>query len=205
MGDLAERRMTLAEFLAWDDGSDTRYEFLRGQPRGMAPASGRHGVIQRNAGRAIEARIGLTGPCRVVDQAGILLNVRGDERFYVPDLAVTCVPVSASPRIDEPKLIVEVASPSTGRTDKDVKVPDYCALASVDEVWLIQSQRPLMQVWQRLDGQWIGSLPLRLGQSFASRLLGGEIRVDDIFAGTGLELPDDMPDEATGQPSAGQS
>ncbi|MEZ5906585.1 MAG: Uma2 family endonuclease [Geminicoccaceae bacterium] len=93
MGDLAERRMTLAEFLVWDDGTDTRYEFLRGQPRAMAPASGRHGVIQRNAGRAIEARIGLTGPCRVVDQAGILLTVRGDERFYVPDLAVTCMPV----------------------------------------------------------------------------------------------------------------
>lgn len=205
MGDLTERRMTLAEFLVWDDGTDTRYEFLRGQPRAMAPASRRHGVIQRSAGRAIEARIGPTGPCRVVDQAGILLRVRGDERFYVPDLAVTCMPVSASPYIEEPKLIVEVASPSTGRTDKDVKVPDYCALASVDEVWLIQSQRPLMQVWQRLDGQWIGSLPLRLGQSFASRLLGGEIRVDDIFAGTGLEHPEEATDDATDQPSSGQS
>ncbi len=205
MGDLAERRMTLAEFLVWDDGTDTRYEFLRGQPRGMAPASGRHAVIQQNAGLAIQDRIGRNGPCRVAQQPGVLVSVRGDERFYVPDLAVTCVPVSASPYIDEPKLIVEVASPSTGRTDKDVKVPDYCALPSVDEVWLVQSQRPLMQVWQRLDGQWIGSLPLRLGQSFASRLLGGEIRVDDIFVGTGLELPEEAPDEAADQPSTGQS
>jgi hypothetical protein len=54
MGDLADRRMTLAEFLVWDDGTDTRYELIRGAPRGMAPAYPRHGLIERNAGRVIE-------------------------------------------------------------------------------------------------------------------------------------------------------
>lgn len=201
MADVAERRMTLAEFLVWDDGTDTRYEFVGGKPRAMAPASGRHGVIQQNAGIVIQDRIGRNGPCRVVQQPGVLLEVRGDGRFYVPDLAVTCQPVSASPYIDEPKLIVEVTSPSTGRTDKDVKVPDYCSLPSVDEVWLIKSQQPLIQVWQRLNGQWIGSVPLKLGQSFESAFLRGTVMVDDLFAGTGLETSDQPSDQS----EAGQS
>ncbi len=38
MGDLAAKRMTLAEFLVWDDGTDTRYELVGGEPRAMAPA-----------------------------------------------------------------------------------------------------------------------------------------------------------------------
>ncbi len=57
-----------------------------------------------------------------------------------------------------------------------------------------------MQIWRRLDGQWIGSLSLLLGQSLASRPLG-EISVDDIVAGTGLVLPE----EPSNQPFDGQS
>lgn len=48
-----------------------------------------------------------------------------------------------------------------------------------------------MQIWRRLDGQWIGGLSLPLG----------EIRVDDIVAGTGLVLPE----EPSNQPFDGQS
>ena len=47
MGDLAAKCMTLAEFLAWDDGTDTAYELVGGAPRAMAPARPRHGLIQR--------------------------------------------------------------------------------------------------------------------------------------------------------------
>jgi len=88
------------------------------------------------------------------------------------------------------ELIVEIISPSTGRTDKDVKVPDYCTLESLDEIWLIDSRKPLVHVYQRRNGQWIGSLPLQLGQRFSSALLGGEIAIDDLFLGTGLDAAD---------------
>ena len=32
MPELAVKRMTLAEFLRWDDGTDTRYELIYGEP-----------------------------------------------------------------------------------------------------------------------------------------------------------------------------
>ena len=125
----AERRMTL-EFLVWDDGTDTRYEFLRGQPRG--------GARERTTRAAHEMPAGhrgpnLTeGPCRVVDQTSC--SVRGDERFTC---RTDCRPVTAClHRRAEADRRGGLAIDRL--TDKDVKVPDYCALLSVDENWLIQ-------------------------------------------------------------------
>ena len=115
---------------------------------------------------------------------------------------MTCETLSEALYLQAPKLVVEIISPSTGRTDKVIKVPDYCSLASLDEVWLIDSRRPVMQDWQRLNGQWIGSLPLQPGQSFESRLLGGSIEVGDLFEGTGLEVADQEPKEALDRPDA---
>ncbi len=190
--------MTLAEFLVWDDGTETRYELINGAPRAMAPARPRHGLIQRNAGDVILDRIGRGKPCRVYDNTGVVLSVLGDDRYYVPDLTMSCETLGDELYLLEPKLIVEVLSPSTGRDDKAVEVPHYCALPSVEEVWLIDSQRALVLVRQKRNSQWIGSLPLQPGQSFSSELLGGDIAIADLFLGTGLEAAD-------AQPASGQS
>ena len=53
MADPAEKRMTVAEFLEWDDGTDTRYELVRGKIIAMAPASARHSVIASKLGSAL--------------------------------------------------------------------------------------------------------------------------------------------------------
>ena len=47
MATLAPRRMKLAEFLDWDDGSDRRYELVDGFPVMMAPATEAHGERAR--------------------------------------------------------------------------------------------------------------------------------------------------------------
>ena len=40
--------MSVADFVQWDDGTDTRYELALGAPVAMAPPSGRHAEIARN-------------------------------------------------------------------------------------------------------------------------------------------------------------
>ena len=45
MSDPGLRRMTLDEFLHWDDGTDTRYELIGGFPVAMAPPARPHGLI----------------------------------------------------------------------------------------------------------------------------------------------------------------
>ena len=45
MATVAPRRMALAEFLDWDDGSDRRYELVDGFTVMMAPATEAHGEL----------------------------------------------------------------------------------------------------------------------------------------------------------------
>ena len=47
MADIAEKRMTVAEFLTWDDGTGTRYELIDGR-LAMAPVAPSHSVIVAN-------------------------------------------------------------------------------------------------------------------------------------------------------------
>ena len=87
MASPARKRMTLAEFLEWDDGTDRRYELLDGVPMMMAPSLEAHGEIAVALGAEIRAR--LQPPCRVISEAGVLITDRADT-YYIADLAVTC-------------------------------------------------------------------------------------------------------------------
>ena len=48
MAEPAEKRWTVEEFLAWDDGTDRRYELVSGQIVAMAPPSEAHAAIVSN-------------------------------------------------------------------------------------------------------------------------------------------------------------
>src|SRR5919106_89333 len=111
MASHAPQRMTLADFLAWDDGTDRRYQLVDGVLTMMAPAAEAHGELALSLGAEIRSR--LKRPCRVISEAGITVPDRSDT-YYVANLAVTCVPREAGRRmVAEPVLIVEVLSPST--------------------------------------------------------------------------------------------
>jgi Uma2 family endonuclease len=49
MAEPATRRMTLDDFLAWDDGTDRRYELWGGVVTAMAPPMPRHGLLAAKA------------------------------------------------------------------------------------------------------------------------------------------------------------
>jgi hypothetical protein len=89
MASVAPQRMSLAEFLEWDDGTDRRYELLDGIPVMMAPSLEAHG--EPAAALALEIGSRVRPPCRVISEAGIIVPDRADS-YYVADLAVTCAP-----------------------------------------------------------------------------------------------------------------
>jgi Uma2 family endonuclease len=57
MAELAIRKMTVAEFLRWEDGTDTRYELLAGTPVAMAPPAVAHGMLALRVGARIETAL----------------------------------------------------------------------------------------------------------------------------------------------------
>src|ERR1700730_3802534 len=125
MSEAAVKRMTLAEFLRWEDGTDTRYELLAGSPVAMAPPAIAHGLLAAQLCIRIGVALQSRRPCMVRVAAGIVRPGRADTRV-VAELAVSCKPSRRGDKlIADPVLIVEVLSPSTGLYDRQTKVADY--------------------------------------------------------------------------------
>jgi len=152
MAEPAEKRMSLAAFLEWDDGTDVRYELVDGRMVAMAPAIEAHGTIVANLAAVIRPR--LKAPCRVVVEAGITPADRADT-WYEADLVVTCAPPERGARaVAEPRLIIEVLSPSTAAHDRGVKLTDYRRIASVEQILVVASEDRHGEVWRRVADGW---------------------------------------------------
>jgi Uma2 family endonuclease len=177
MAQPAGKPMTVAEFLAWDDGTDTRYELVDGRPVAMNPPGGPHRTIASNATALLSITLRDRPPCHPEQEAGIKIT---DHRWRQADVAVTCHPPAPDYMID-PLLVVEVLSPSNRRTDLVDKLREYRSLPSVQEVWLIDSERRWVEVWQRdVDGLWqvrdyVGSAV------FASPVLRASVMLDELY------------------------
>ena len=128
MAEAARRLWTLEEFLAFDDGTETRHELFDGQIVAMAPPSDVQGALVARFGRQIGNA--LRPGCEVITAAGIVPPGRADS-WYGADFAVTCAGLSGRQFVAEPRLIVEVLSPSTAATDRDRKLPDYRTIPSL--------------------------------------------------------------------------
>jgi Putative restriction endonuclease len=64
-------------------------------------------------------------PCEIYCEAGIARPDRNDT-FYVADIAISCEGLSPDDRLlRAPLLIVEVLSPSTSISDRQIKLADY--------------------------------------------------------------------------------
>lgn len=144
MAEPAEKRMSLAAFLEWDDGTDARYELVDGRIVAMAPPTLAHGTIVANVAAVIRPR--LKSPCRVVVEAGITPPDRADS-WYQADLVVTCATA-------EPGLIVEMLGSSAAAHDRGIKLADYRKIASVEQILVVASEDRHVEVWRRAADGW---------------------------------------------------
>lgn len=177
--------MTVDEFLVWEDGTDTRYELIGGEPFAMAPPAVAHGAIVINLGVAIQTR--LRPPCRVYGEAGIQWPDR-DDTWYQADLAVSCqIPAAGDRMVPPPKVIIEVLSPSTASFDRGTKVTDYRTLSSVQEIVLVSSDAIRVELWRRSGPRWL--VEERVGPDAVLSLdsIGVEVPLAALYDGVVLE------------------
>jgi Uma2 family endonuclease len=152
MADVAEKRMTVAEFLTWDNGTGTRYELIDGRPVAMAPVAPSHSVIMANVTHELKSR--LQTPCYVGSEAGVAHPDR-DDTFYEADIVISCTPVAPGmAAIPNPVVVMEVLSPSTIEHDRGRKAYDYRRIPSVQEIVLLASEQRHVEVWRRRGVKW---------------------------------------------------
>jgi Uma2 family endonuclease len=184
MSELAIKRMTLAEFLNWEDGTDTRYELLAGVPVAMAPPAVAHGMLAVRLTARVEAALRSRSPCFAQSEAGIVRPDRGDT-FYGADLAVTCIPAARGQQLlQDPLLIVEILSPGTALYDRQTKVSDYRRIPSVEEILLIDSAEAL----RREGDRWITEIVRGPQAQLSLATIGLSAPMSDLYEE--IDLPE---------------
>jgi len=144
--------MTLEEFFEFDEKSPLRHEFINGLVFAMAVPSLNHQRIIRNLTTAIDGHL-KRGPCEVF-QSGLKAVVRRDvnEIAYLPDLIVDCHPDTRDTRyVQDPKLIMEVLSPSTQLIDRREKLQNYRLIDSVEEYLIVAQDECRVVVYPRAE------------------------------------------------------
>jgi Uma2 family endonuclease len=174
--------MNVAEFLVWDDGTETRYELVHGAPMAMAPPSGRHAEIVGNVAAVLSRQ--LVRPCRVPQGGGVARD-EADDQFRLPDVFVTCEPTPER-YFRAPRLVVEVLSPSTEKDDRTEKLDFYQALPSVEAVLLVWQERRRVQLQVRDGAQWIIQDLIGAGMTKVPSL-DVALSLDEIYEG--LDVP----------------
>lgn len=145
---ITTRKLTFAEYLTYDDGTDTRYELVNGELVAMSLGTGRHGRIIKFIDDALNAEIqrsqldwtsqrltvGVQSPrgyrwdtCRIPDITVLTL-----EQWADMDDREAVILAHQAP----PKLVVEVVSTSTQTDDYRAKWVEYAAL-DILEYWII--------------------------------------------------------------------
>jgi len=126
---LCKPRMTPEEFFAWAQAQDIRYEFDGFEPVAMTGGTANHSQITQNILVALRSRL-RGSDCRPLGPDAGVATVGGAVRY--PDALVTCAKVRGDAQIIPGVVVVfEVLSPTSGRTDRIIKLREYRAIGTV--------------------------------------------------------------------------
>jgi Uma2 family endonuclease len=167
--------MTVENYLAT---TGERSELVEGIVRAMAPSSPRHGLIAAQAARLLGNHLDAYPQCRVLIEPGVQPRVRADINVRIPDLGVTCTPLSPDDKLLRgPLVLIEILSPSNPK-DTWANVWAYTTIPSVAEILVLHTTAIGADLLRRDDGGDWPANPLTLGE-------GDELTLESI----GMHVP----------------
>ena len=82
--------MSVTDYLAFEEKSDVRHEFIGGDVHAMAGESIAHNTIAGNIFAALRAKL-RGSPCHAyIENVKLRLEVGREDIFYYPDVVVSC-------------------------------------------------------------------------------------------------------------------
>jgi len=156
-------RVTFADYLAYFDDSDTKYELVDGELVAMAMGTGRHGETIEQVYRKISTEIERTAQPWIVRQGQIGVRCPcgiGLDTARIPDVVVMLRDEWQSLQdreavigfdLSPPLLVIEVVIPSTKITDYRAKRTEYAA-RDIPEYWIVDPIEAKVSVFVLSDG-----------------------------------------------------
>lgn len=174
------QRLSVAEYLEAETDSPVRHEYVDGQIFAMAGASDRHNRVSINLTSKLDDKLG-DGPCEVfMSDMKVWVS---ESVFYYPDVVVAC----DGPGADEyyrkqPRLIIEVSSPSTERIDRSEKLVAYKQVKSLKEYVIISQDRVRIEVFRRARGdRWNWEVLTELSDELRLESVGLTLTLAEVY------------------------
>ena len=146
--------MTLAEFLAWEERQEFKYEFDGFAPVAMTGGTQEHNGISVNLTGMLRER--LRGKPSRAYGSDMKVEVAGRIRY--PDALVVSREYPRGTTVfPDPVAVFEVISPSTARTDRILKNQEYRDTTSVRYYVMLEQDFAGAMVFSRSDAKWIGA------------------------------------------------
>lgn len=181
--------ISIGDYLAGEEISPVKHEYLGGAVHAMAGATNGHNEIAVNSIISLGGR--LRGkPCRPFNSdTKVRIALGGHTRFYYPDALVVCHPNPRSDHFqDHPVVVIEVLSESTRRIDQGEKCDTYLRIPSLRVLLLVESEAMEVTVHRRTaDGSF--AVEYHAGAEAVIPLpeIGVELPLAELYAGT--EVP----------------
>ncbi|XOF34342.1 MAG: Uma2 family endonuclease [Candidatus Electrothrix sp. YB6] len=173
-----EQQISEQEYLDGELLSDVKHEFIDGSVYAMAGASADHGRIAGNLFAAFLRHLQeQKSPCEpfLAD-----MKVKTGNKFFYPDVLISCEQEENDYYRNAPLLIVEVVSRSTRKNDNTVKRLCYQNIPSLEEFVLIEQDFVDIEVCRR-NKHWRPE-HYYLGDAVHFASINLTLPVEDIYA-----------------------
>ncbi|MEK0180158.1 Uma2 family endonuclease [Microcoleus anatoxicus] len=181
------QKMTVEEYLEWEAQQEIRHEYVNGEVFAMTGGTIPHNDIALNFYTALHPHLRSTG-CRM-NVSDVKLQVSFQSRYYYPDVIVSCDPQDLNSRqfIQNPKIIVEILSPSTSAKDRDEKFTCYLKIPTLQEYILIDSQKIFVERYCRGEGRMWLYYSYTAGETIALSSIGFDLPIALLYEDVGFE------------------
>jgi len=182
--------MTFEEYLQFEEQSRIRHEYIAGEIFAMTGVTKRHNRIAGRIYRAFASHLG-GSPCDAyISDVKVRLQVNRDTHAYYPDVMVVC---DRDPNEDayiaNPKLIVEVLSPSTTGVDRHEKRIAYREITALEE-YVIVAQNAIEVTVFRREGNWAPVVLDALESALELGSIGLVLSLAQIYEGEAISGSD---------------
>jgi Uma2 family endonuclease len=176
--------VSVEDYLYMLEKSDVKLEYRAGKVVAMAGAQAPHNIIAGNMLGELFTCLKKAG-CIIVgsDQ---LVKIEACNRYTFPDLVIVCQKAiyekarNGLDALENPEVIVEVASESTELYDRTDKFSCYQTLQSLKEYVLVASTKKQVEVFRRHNhNEWI--LHIYAENDNLVKIGNCEVALDDIY------------------------